>query len=87
MVYFRPLALKLYSSGSVFKVVTQPHQELPRMPSSVTDYSNTYFETSSKAFSRSRTIVAEQDLYLLLRTVVGATVCISVNRPDSTSEV
>ena len=45
------------------------------MPSSAADSSNTSFETSSKAFSRSRKIVAERDLYPLL---IGAAVCISV---------
>ena len=48
------------------------------MPSSATDYSNTSFETSSKAFSRSRKIVAERDLYPLLRAVIVAAVCICV---------
>ena len=48
------------------------------MPSSVADSSNTSFETSSKTLSRSRKIVAERPLYPLLRTVIGAAVCISV---------
>ena len=48
------------------------------MPSSAADSSNTSFETSSKAFSRSRKIVSERNLYPLLRAVIGASVCISV---------
>ena len=58
------------------------------MPSSAADSGNTSFETSSKAFSRSRKIVADRDLYPLIRTVIGAAVCCDdVNCPDSTSEV
>ena len=48
------------------------------MSSSAADSSTTSFETSSKAFSRSRKIVAERDLYPLLRAIIGAAVCISV---------
>ena len=48
------------------------------MSSSTADSSNTSFETILKAFSRSRKIVAERDLYPLLRAVIGAAVCISV---------
>ena len=48
------------------------------MTSSAADSSNTSFETSSKAFSRSRKIVTERDLYPLLRVVIGADVCTSV---------
>ena len=48
------------------------------MPSSAADSSNTYFETSSTDFFRSRKIVAEGDLYPHLRAVIGAAVCISV---------
>ena len=48
------------------------------MPSSAADSSNTSFETGSKAFSRSRKIVSERDLYPLLRAVIRAAVCISV---------
>ena len=50
----------------------------PQMPSSAADSSNTSFEISSNAFSRSRNIVAERDLYPLLRAVIGAAVYISV---------
>ena len=52
------------------------------MPSSAADYSKTSFETSSKTFSRSRKIVAELDLYPLLRVVIGAAVCISSTMPS-----
>ena len=48
------------------------------MPSSNADSSNTSFETSSNVFSRSRKIVAELDLYPLLRGVIVSAVCISV---------
>ena len=48
------------------------------MHSSAAYSRNTSFETSSNAFSRSRKIVAERDLYPLLRAVIGAAVCISV---------
>ena len=48
------------------------------MHSSAADSSKTSFETSSKAFSRSRKIVAERDLYPILRAVIGAAVCITV---------
>ena len=48
------------------------------MPSSAADSSNTSFETSLKGFSRSRKIVAERKLYPLLRAVIGAAVCISI---------
>ena len=44
------------------------------MPSSVAES----FDTSSKAFSRSMKIVAEQDVYPLLMAVIGAAVCIDV---------
>ena len=48
------------------------------MPSSAADSSNTSFQTSSKAFSRSRNIVAELELHPPLRAVIGAAVCMSV---------
>ena len=48
------------------------------MPSSASDSSMTSFDTSSKAFSRSRKIVAERDLYPVLKTFIGAAVCINV---------
>ena len=48
------------------------------MPSNAADSSNTSFETSSKAFSRSREIVAERALYPLLKAVIGAALCTSV---------
>ena len=48
------------------------------MPSSAADSSNTSFETSSKAFSRSRKMVAERALYPLLSEVIGAALCTSV---------
>ena len=41
-------------------------------------YSKTSFDTSSKAFFRSRKIVAEQYVYPLLKVVIGAAVCINV---------
>ena len=60
-------------------VVIQPHyRSWPRISSSAADSSNTSFESSSKAFFRSRKIVSERDLYPLLREVIGAAVCISV---------
>ena len=43
------------------------------MPSSAAS-----FDTSSKAFSRSRKIVAERDLYPLLRAVIEAAVYVNV---------
>ena len=46
------------------------------MPSSAADS----FDTSSKALSRSRKIVVERDLYLLLRVVIGSAVYINVAR-------
>ena len=46
------------------------------MPSSAAHSSRTSFDTSSKAFSGSRKIVTEQDLYPLLRAVIGAAVYI-----------
>ena len=48
------------------------------MPSNAADSSNTSYKTSSNDFTRSRKIVAERDLYPLLRAVIGAAVCISV---------
>ena len=42
------------------------------MPSSAADSSNTSFKTISMAFSRSSKIMAERDLYPLLRTFIGA---------------
>ena len=48
------------------------------MPSSAADSSNTSFETSSNAFSRSRKMVAERALYPLLQVVIGAALCTSV---------
>ena len=48
------------------------------MPSSAAYSSNPFFEISSKAFSRCKKILAERDLYTLLRAVIGAAVCISV---------
>ena len=48
------------------------------MPSSAADYSNTSFEISLKAFSRSRKIVGERALYPLLKVVIGAALCTSV---------
>ena len=51
MVDFRVIYLKLYISGSVRKVVTQPHHELSSDAySSTADSSMTSFYTSSKAF-------------------------------------
>ena len=46
------------------------------MSSSTADSSKTYFDTCSKAFSRSMKIVAERDLYPLLMAVFGAAVYI-----------
>ena len=48
------------------------------MPSSTADSSNTSLDTSSKAFSRYRKIVAERDLYPLLKAVIGVAACINV---------
>ena len=48
------------------------------MPSSAADSIKTSFDTSSKAFSRYRKVVAERDLYPLLRAVIGAAVYIDV---------
>ena len=48
------------------------------MPSSAADSSRTSFDTSSNAFSRSWKIVAERDVYPLLKAVVGAAVYINV---------
>ena len=48
------------------------------MPSSATDSCKTSFENSSKAFSRSRNILAERDLYPLLKAVFGAAVFINI---------
>ena len=48
------------------------------MPSRAADFSKTYFDTSSKDFSRSRKIVAERDLYPVLKPFIGAAVCINV---------
>ena len=62
MVNYGLLSIKLYSSGSVCKVVIQPHQKLASDPSSAADSNNTSFETSSKDFSRFRKIVTERDL-------------------------
>ena len=46
------------------------------MPSS--DSSKTSLDTSSKAFSRFRNIVAERDFYPFLKAFIGAAVCINV---------
>ena len=48
------------------------------MPRTAADFSKTSLDTSSNAFSRSRKIVAERDLYPLLKAVIGAAVCINV---------
>ena len=48
------------------------------MPSSAADSSNTSFEISSKAFSRSRKMVAARDLCPLLKVVIGAALCTRV---------
>ena len=40
--------------------------------------SKTSFDTSSITFLRSRQIVAERDLYPVLKPFIGATVCINV---------
>ena len=48
------------------------------MHSSAADYNKTSFDTSSKAFLRSRIIVAERVLYPVLKAFIGAAVCINV---------
>ena len=50
------------------------------MPSSAADSSRISSDTSSNAFSMSRKIVSEQDLYPLLRAVIGSAVYINVAR-------
>ena len=47
------------------------------MPISAADSSKTSFDTSTNAFSRYRKIVAERDLYPLLRVFIGAAVYIN----------
>ena len=48
------------------------------MPSSAADFSRTYLDTSSKAISRSKKIVAEKDLCHILKALIGAAVCSNV---------
>ena len=48
------------------------------MPSSASDSSKNCFDTSSNAFSWSRKIVAERDLYAVLKEFIVAAVCINV---------
>ena len=55
------------------------------MPSSAIDSSRTSFDTSPKAFLRSRKIVADRDLYTLLREVIGAAVYITATRASIVS--
>ena len=46
------------------------------MPSGTADSTKTSIDTSSNAFSRK--IVAERDVYPLLKVVIGSAVCINV---------
>ena len=78
MVDFGLLSLKVYSSSSVCKVVASHISIWPRMPRSTANSSNTFFVTSSNAFSRSMKIVTERDLHPLQRAVIGAAVYVSV---------
>ena len=48
------------------------------MSSSAADSSEVSFDTSSNAYSRSREVMAERDLYPLLREVIGVAVYINV---------
>ena len=66
MVDFGHLSLKYTVLVWVVRKSSVHIRSWPQILNSAADSCKTYFDTSSKAFSRSMMILAERDLYLVL---------------------